>query len=289
MRREEKEMEYFDLNDGTRIPAAGIGTYLLQPAEAEASVLAALSAGIRLVDTANIYLNEKAVGRAVCASGIPREDIYISTKLWPSIYDDADRAIDRALRRLGTDYVDMLFLHQPSADYRGAYKAMERAVRDGRVRSLGLSNFTEENVRDILEMADVMPAMVQVEAHPYYPQTALKAFLAPHGIRLMAWYPLGHGDSALMSEPAVTAVARRTGKTAAQALLRWHVDAGNVVIPGSKNAAHVRENADIFDFRLTDAEMDAIAALDKNERYYHQTAELLANYPKLAPDFDAQE
>lgn len=282
-------MEYFDLNDGTRIPAAGIGTYLLQPAEAEASVTAALSAGIRLIDTANIYLNEKAVGRAVRASGIPREDIYISTKLWPSIYDDADRAIDRTLRRLGTDSIDMLFLHQPSADYRGAYKAMERAVRDGRVRSLGLSNFTEENVREILEIADVMPAMVQVEAHPYYPQTALKEFLAPHGIRLMSWYPLGHGDSALMSEPAVTAVARRTGKTAAQALLRWHVDAGNVVIPGSKNAAHVRENADIFDFRLTEEEMEAIAALDKNERYYHQTAELLANYPKLAPDFDAQE
>lgn len=282
-------MEYFDLNDGTRIPAAGIGTYLLQPAEAEASVTAALSAGIRLIDTANIYLNEKAVGRAVRASGIPREDIYISTKLWPSIYDDADRAIDRTLRRLGTDSIDMLFLHQPSADYRGAYKAMERAVRDGRVRSLGLSNFTEENVREILAVADVMPAMVQVEAHPYYPQTALKEFLAPHGIRLMSWYPLGHGDSALMSEPAVTAVARRTGKTAAQALLRWHIDAGNVVIPGSKNAAHVRENADIFDFRLTEEEMEAIAALDKNERYYHQTAELLANYPKLAPDFDAQE
>lgn len=282
-------MEYFDLNDGSRIPAAGIGTYLLQPAEAEASVTAALSAGIRLIDTANIYLNEKAVGRAVRASGIPREDIYISTKLWPSIYDDADRAIDRTLRRLGTDSIDMLFLHQPSADYRGAYKAMERAVRDGRVRSLGLSNFTEENVREILAVADVMPAMVQVEAHPYYPQTALKEFLAPHGIRLMSWYPLGHGDSALMSEPAVTAVARRTGKTAAQALLRWHIDAGNVVIPGSKNAAHVRENADIFDFRLTEEEMEAIAALDKNERYYHQTAELLANYPKLAPDFDAQE
>lgn len=282
-------MEYFDLNDGTRIPAAGIGTYLLQPAEAEASVTAALSAGIRLIDTANIYLNEKAVGRAVRASGIQREDIYISTKLWPSIYDDADRAIDRTLRRLGTDSIDMLFLHQPSADYRGAYKAMERAVRDGRVRSLGLSNFTEENVREILAIADVMPAMVQVEAHPYYPQTALKEFLAPHGIRLMSWYPLGHGDSALMSEPAVTAVARRTGKTAAQALLRWHIDAGNVVIPGSKNAAHVRENADIFDFRLTEEEMEAIAALDKNERYYHQTAELLANYPKLAPDFDAQE
>lgn len=282
-------MEYFDLNDGSRIPAAGIGTYLLQPAEAEASVTAALSAGIRLIDTANIYLNEKAVGRAVRASGIPREDIYISTKLWPSIYDDADRAIDRTLRRLGTDSIDMLFLHQPSADYRGAYKAMERAVRDGRVRSLGLSNFTEENVREILAVADVMPAMVQVEAHPYYPQTALKEFLAPYGIRLMSWYPLGHGDSALMSEPAVTAVARRTGKTAAQALLRWHIDAGNVVIPGSKNAAHVRENADIFDFRLTEEEMEAIAALDKNERYYHQTAELLANYPKLAPDFDAQE
>lgn len=282
-------MEYFDLNDGSRIPAAGIGTYLLQPAEAEASVTAALSAGIRLIDTANIYLNEKAVGRAVRASGIPREDIYISTKLWPSIYDDADRAIDRTLRRLGTDSIDMLFLHQPSADYRGAYKAMERAVRDGRVRSLGLSNFTEENVREILAVADVMPAMVQVEAHPYYPQRALKDFLAPHGIRLMSWYPLGHGDSALMSEPAVTAVARRTGKTAAQALLRWHIDAGNVVIPGSKNAAHVRENADIFDFRLTEEEMEAIAALDKNERYYHQTAELLANYPKLAPDFDAQE
>lgn len=282
-------MEYFDLNDGSRIPAAGIGTYLLQPAEAEASVTAALSSGIRLIDTANIYLNEKAVGRAVRASGIPREDIYISTKLWPSIYDDADRAIDATLRRLGTDYIDMLFLHQPSADYRGAYKAMERAVRDGRVRSLGLSNFTEENVREILAIADVMPAMVQVEAHPYYPQRALKEFLAPHGIRLMSWYPLGHGDSALMSEPAVTAVARRTGKTAAQVLLRWHVDAGNVVIPGSKNAAHVRENADIFDFRLTEEEMEAIAALDKNERYYHQTAELLANYPKLAPDFDAQE
>ena len=281
-------MEYITLNNGTKAPKCGIGTFLMQPAEAEQAVFDALTNGYRMIDTANAYMNEKAVGRGIKRSGVAREDIYLITKLWPSVYADADKAIDETLARLDTDYVDLLFLHQPVGDYVGAYKAMERAVKAGKVRSLGLSNFPEEKLREITNATEIPPAFVQVEAHPYYPQTPLKAYLKPMGTVVMAWYPLGHGDKALVNEPAFTRLAEKYGKSNAQVILRWHTQVGNVVIPGSKNVEHIRDNINIFDFTLTEDELAEIAKVDRNKRYYTASEEALLGYLNFAPDFNEQ-
>lgn len=281
-------MEYVTLNNGTKAPLAGIGTFLMQPNEAEEAVYHALTNGYRLIDTANAYMNEKAVGRGLKRSGVKREEVYLVTKLWPSVYADADAAIDATLRRLDTEYVDLLFLHQPVGDYIGAYKAMERAVKAGKVKSLGLSNFPEETIQEVVSATEIKPAFVQAEAHPYYPQTALKRILKPMGTAVMAWYPLGHGDKALVEEPVFTKLAAKYGKSNAQIILRWHTQSGNVVIPGSKNVRHIQDNIDIFDFALTDAEMAEIAKVDKNKRYYTATEEALKGYLAFAPDFDSQ-
>lgn len=282
-------MEYLNLNNGTRIPAAGIGTFLMSPADAQAASVKALKNGYKLIDTANAYMNEKAVGRAMKESGLARGDIYLSTKLWPSVYAAADEAIDATLRRLDTEYIDLLFLHQPVGDYIGAYKAMERAVRSGKVRSLGLSNFSEAQIREVVGAAEILPAVLQVEAHPYYPQKALKNYLKELGSLVMAWYPLGHGDKALLEEPVFAELAEKYGRSRAQIILRWHTQMGNVVIPGSRNEAHIRDNIDIFDFSLEEEELDRIAALDKNVRYYQPSEEALRGYLAFSPDFDGQE
>lgn len=282
-------MEYLKLNNESLIPAAGIGTFLLQPADAERSVITALKNGYELIDTANAYMNEKAVGRGMKKSGLEREKIYLSTKLWPSEYADADRAIDDTLRRLDTDYIDLLFLHQPVGECVAAYQAMERAVKAGKVRSLGLSNFPEEKISDIAAAAEIQPAVLQTEAHPYAPQSALKEYLKDMGTVIMAWYPLGHGDRALLEESLFAQLAGKYGKSSAQVILRWHTQTGNIVIPGSKNELHIRDNIDIFDFTLTAEEMQQIGALDKGARYYTATKEALEGYLKFSPDFDGQE
>jgi diketogulonate reductase-like aldo/keto reductase len=282
-------MEWITLNNHTNIPVAGIGTFLMQPDEAEAATIAALNSGYTLVDTANAYMNEKAVGRAMKASGKAREEIYLSTKLWPSVYAAADQAIDETLARLDTDYIDLLFLHQPVGDYVGAYKAMERAVKVGKVKSLGLSNFSKEQIEEVIAATEIKPAVIQVEAHPYYPQTELKAYLDGFGAKIMAWYPLGHGDKDLINEPIFTALAKKYGKSNAQIILRWHTQVGNVVIPGSKNPDHIKDNIDLFDFELTSEELAEIAKLCKNAPYYVASKEALAGYLAFAPDFDAQE
>ena len=282
-------MEYLKLNNGTEMPLAGIGTFLMEPKDAEAAVISALNNGYVLIDTANAYMNEKAVARGVNASGLKRETIYLSTKLWPSVYVMADQAIEDTLERLNTDYIDLLFLHQPVGDYIGAYKAMERAVKAGKVKSLGLSNFTIEQIQEVVDATEIKPAVVQVEAHPYYPQTDIKAFLKNMGTVVMAWYPLGHGDRNLINEPVFTELAAKYGKSNAQIILRWHTQAGNVVIPGSKNEVHIRDNFNIFDFTLTNEEMQKIASVDKNVRYYTAIKEALEGYLKFTPDFDRQE
>jgi len=220
---------------------------------------------------------------------VKREDIYLVTKLWPSVYE-SETAVDDTLRRLDTDYIDLLFLHQPTDNWQAGYRYIEKAVKAGKVRSIGISNFdTLGLTQQAIDFAEIKPQTVQVEAHPYYPQTELKKLLAPYGIGLMAWYPLGHGDKSLIEEPVFTELGKKYGKTPAQIVLRWHIQSGNVVIPGSRNPAHIRDNFDIFDFALTTDEMAAIAALDKNKRYYNGTAEQIAGYKMWAPDFDAQE
>lgn len=281
-------MESITLNNGTKVPLCGLGTFLMESKDAEEAVYNALTNGYRLVDTANAYMNERAVGRGIRRSGVAREEIYLVTKLWPSVYEDADAAIDATLRRLDTDYIDLLFLHQPAGDFVGAYRAMERAVRDGKVKSLGLSNFPEERIQTILNETQIRPAFVQVEAHPYFPQTALKEFLRPMGTAIMAWYPLGHGDKSLVEEPVFTELGKKYGKSNAQVILRWHTQMGHVVIPGSRNVDHIRDNIDIFDFTLTEDELAAIAKVDRNKRYYTATDEALQGYLHFAPNFDDQ-
>ena len=281
-------MEYFTLNNGIKMPLAGIGVFLMSPAEAEASALSALTDGVRLIDTANAYMNERGVGRAVKKSGVVREDIFLVTKLWPTVYED-ENAVDETLARLDTDYIDLLFLHQPAGNWRKGYQLMEKAYKEGKVKALGLSNFPVEWLQEIIETAEIKPQMVQVEAHPYFPQTELKKLLAETGMGLMAWYPLGHGDKNLINEPVFTKLAEKYGKSNAQIILRWHVQSGNVVFPGSRNPAHIRENFTIFDFELTDEEMSEIAAVDKNVRYYNGTVEEAQRYAQMYMDFNSQE
>ena len=283
-------MEYAVLNNGLKMPMEGIGTFLLQPAEAEESVYQALKAGYRLVDTANAYMNEKGVGRGIKKSGVKREDIFLVTKLWPTEYEDGAKAIDDTLKRLGTDYVDLLILHQPVGSYLAGYKAMEDAYKAGKVKALGLSNFPEKLIQDVIDHCEIRPQMVQVEAHPYYPQKELKAYLAKYEMVLMAWYPLGHGDRSLVNEEVFTKLAEKYGKTNAQIVLRWHVQAGNVIIPGSKNADHIKDNFNIFDFALTEEEMAEIGKLDKNTRYYNMSLEDAAKaYMAKQIDFNDQK
>ena len=276
------------LSNGVEMPMAGIGTFLLTPDEAESSVLSALKDGYRLIDTANAYKNEKAVGRAMKRSGLPREEIFLETKLWPSFYEQPD-AVEKTLERLGTDYIDLLLIHQPAGNYIAGYQLMEKAYKKGKVRAIGLSNFNEEQIREILAVCEVKPAVLQTEAHPYFQERELKKFLAGEGMVIQVWYPLGHGDKALIQEPVFTELAQKYGKSNAQIILHWHVQSGNIVIPGSKNPAHIRDNFDLFDFALTGEEMERIAALDKGVRYYTSTPELLKKYAETVPDVDGQK
>lgn len=282
-------MEYLKLNNDVKMPVEGLGTFLLSPAEAEAASLAALEAGYEHIDTANAYMNEKTVGRAIAKSGVARDKIFVSTKLWPSVYEAGDAAIEGTLNRLGLDYVDMLILHQPVGNYLAAWKTMEKAYKEGKVRALGLSNFPQEKIAEVIDHAEIKPQLVTVECHPYFAQSDLREYLSQYGIVIEAWYPLGHGDKGLQEEPVFTKLAERYGKTAAQVILRWHVQMGTSIIPGSKNPAHIADNADIFDFELTDEEMAEIAKLDGTKKYYEATEEALAGYLAIKPDFDAQE
>lgn len=281
-------MEFATLNNGLKMPMAGIGTFLLSPDEAEASVLAALEDGYRLIDTANAYVNEKAVGRAMKKSGLKREEIFLETKLWPSFYED-DNAVDKTLERLGTEYIDLLLIHQPAGNYVAGYRQMEKAYKEGKVKAIGLSNFNQAQIEEILGLCQVKPAVLQTEVHPYFQEQELKSFLSKEGMVIQAWYPLGHGDKALLEEPLFTQLGKKYGKTNAQIILRWHIQDGNIVIPGSKNPAHIKDNFDLFDFSLTEEEMAKIAALDKNTRYYYSTPEMLKKYAEIVPDVDGQK
>ena len=276
------------LNNSVVMPMAGIGTFLLTPDEAEASVISALKDGYRLIDTANAYVNEKAVGRAMKKSGTERKEIFLETKLWPSFYDQSD-AVEKTLARLDTDYIDLLLIHQPAGNYIAGYRLMEKAYKEGKVRAIGLSNFSKSQTEEILALCEVKPAVLQTELHPYHQEPALKAFLKENGIVPQAWYPLGHGDNALLSEPLFAKLGEKYGKTPAQIILRWHIQDRNIVIPGSKNPKHIKANFDLFNFALTDEEMSSISAINKNVRYYTSTPELLKRYAETVPPVDEQK
>ena len=267
---------YITLNDGNKIPQFGLGVYQVPEGEATInSVKTALEMGVRHIDTAHAYQNERSVGRAVKESGIPRNEIWITTKLWPSEYGEGKTsdAIDKMLKRLDTDYIDLLLLHQQFGDYVGAYKDMQRAVKDGRVKSIGLSNFESQRLEEVLDIANIYPSVLQVECHPYYQQNELKKRIEKYGTVIESWYPIGHGDKNLINEPLFTKLGQKNGKTNVQIILRWHIQEGTIVFPRSTNPVHIKENFEIFDFELTQDEMNEIRKLDSGKRFFNMTLE----------------
>ena len=265
---------YLTLNNGLNMPQFGLGVYLIPDGkETIDACLNAFKLGYRHIDTAHAYQNERSVGVALQQSSLPRNEVWVTTKLWPSEYGEGQtsEAIDKMLERLQTDYIDLLLLHQQVGDYIGAWKDMEKAVKSGKVKSIGISNF-KENLEDLLSHATIKPAAIQVECHPYYPQHELKTRMAEFGTVLESWYPLGHGDTKLLNEPILVKLAEKYHKTPAQIILRWHIEEGNSVFPKSTNPTHIQENFDIFDFTLSDEDMKEIAKLDCGKRYY--TADL---------------
>lgn len=281
-------MDYITLNNGVKMPVAGIGTFLLSPDEAEASCLSALGCGYRLIDTANAYVNEKAVGRAMKKSGLARQEIFLETKLWPTFYSD-ENAVDDTLERLGTDYIDLMLLHQPAGCYLTGYRLLEKAYKEGKVKAIGLSNFTEAQIEEIIDACEIKPAVLQTEVHPYAQAKELKKLLSKADMAIQAWYPLGHGDKALLEEPVFTSLAEKYKKTNAQIILRWHVQAGNIIIPGSRNPDHIKANLALFDFALTKDEMAEIEGLDQEKHYYTSTPEKLKQYETMVPAVNAQK
>lgn len=267
---------YVTLNDKTKIPQFGLGVYMVPEGDQTVNaVLDALKMGVRHIDTAHAYQNERSVGKAVKLSGVPREEIWITTKLWPSEYGEGktSAAIDKMLERLDTEYIDLLLLHQQFGDYIGAWKDMEKAVRAGKVKSIGISNFESDRLEEICEAATIKPSVLQVECHPYYQQNALKDRLAPYGTVIESWYPIGHGDKRLINEPVFSKLAEKYGKSNVQIILRWHIQEGNIVFPKTTNPQHMKDNFDIFDFELTEDEMNEIRSLDSGKRFFNMTLE----------------
>ena len=282
-------MDLITLNNGVTIPQVGLGTYLLEPDDAQSAVTYALDNGYTLIDTANVYVNERAVGRGMRASSKAREEIVLETKLWPSFFE-RPTAVDETLERLGTDYIDLMILHQPAGDTVAGYRILEKAHKEGKIRAIGLSNFNVAQTQRILDECEVVPTINQVECHPYFPQTELKALLKEHNIALQAWYPLGgRGNASIMSEPVIEEIAKTHGKSPAQVILRWHVQLGHSIVPGSKTPSHIAENLDLFNFELTNEEMAQINGLDKGEPIFQRTPEVEHFFATFMPDVDSEK
>ena len=282
-------MEYVKLYNGVEAPVLGIGTFMISPEDTEKSVYAALKGGYRMIDTANAYMNEEAVGKAlsrVIQEGIvKREDVFVSTKIWPTVYED-ETAVEKTLKRLGLDYVDLLFIHQPSGDFVAGYRLIEKAYKGGKTRSLGISNMWNEKLEKLLEAAEIKPHVIQLEAHPYCTEKEIMGRLAEFGTRLMGWYPLGHGDPGLVQEKIFSELADKYHKSNAQIVLRWATQKGFITIPGSKNPDHIRDNFNIFDITLTDEEMAEIAKLDGTKKYYVPDNETVEKYASMHLPFE---
>lgn len=268
------------LNNGILMPQFGLGTFL-QPSDSvcEQSCLTALKAGYRHIDTAHAYNDEAGVGRAVKESGIPREEIWITSKLWPTEYGEGKtlKAIDEMLERMQLDYIDLLYVHQPVGDFVGAWRDMEKAVAMGKVRALDISNFdaSDEVFEKIMSESTVKPAVLQIECHPYAQRLAMREKAKSHNIQVECWFPLGGAMSngALLKDPTIMEIAKAHGKTAAQVILRWHIQEGFSVIPGASNPDYIKENIEIFDFELTDEEMAQMRGLNKEKRFFNMPLE----------------
>ena len=282
-------MDYNTLNNGIKMPTVGIGTFMISPEDTEKAVYAALKLGYRLIDTANAYLNEEAVGKALKKAFdegiVTREEVFVSTKLWPTLYEK-ETAVQDTLDRLGLSYVDLLFIHQPAGNYMAGYRQLEKAYKEGKTRSLGISNFYNEKLERLLTEAEIKPQVIQLEAHPYCTEDEVMERLSEYGTKLMAWYPLGHGDPGLVQEEIFTKLADKYHKSNAQIVLRWHTQMGFITIPGSRNPDHIRDNADIFDFTLTDEEMAEIRKLNGKKKYYQSDDEAVERYASMHLPFE---
>lgn len=267
-------MEYATLQNGLKMPMLGYGTIGQAGEQIADNVAFALNHGYELIDTANRYGNEVEVGRGLKKSGRRREEIFLETKLGPTLYEN-EAAIDGTLKRLGVDTIDLMILHHPVNNYLYAYGMLEKAYKAGKLRAIGVSNFPVEKLQELLDHCEVPPMVMQVEGHPYYPAEAVKEFCDQHHIQLQCWYPLGHGSSQLLQDPVVTDIARAHGKSAAQVVLRWHIQMGFCPVPGSKSPAHMQENGEIFGFALTPEEMERIAGINRHTPFYQVTPESL--------------
>ncbi len=266
-------MEYITLNNGCKMPALGFGTYgLTADGTAKRCVLAALSAGYRHIDAAHGYLNEREVGAAIRESGVKREDIWLTTKIWPTEYPDAEAAVDRALGRLGVEYLDLVYLHHPLGDIAAGWRGLESAARHGKVRSIGVSNFERaEGYERLFDGMEITPAIAQMERHIDFTPEKYVGFLTERGIAHEAWFPLGGTMSgkAQLKNPAVVEIAKKYGKTPAQILLRWQLQTGFSAVPGSADEAHIRENLEIFDFTLDEGDLAALAKAGSGQRVFN--------------------
>ena len=261
-------MQYFTLNNGLKIPALGFGVFQVpDPAQCEQAVTDALNAGYRLIDTAAAYMNEQAVGKAIAKSGIPRKELFITTKLWVQdmSYEKAKDAIERSLNNLGLDYLDLYLIHQPMGDYYGAYRAMEEAYRAGKLKAIGVCNFYPHVLTDFCETVDIIPAVNQVELHPFFAQEDALKVMKEYGVTPEAWGPFAEGKHGIFTHPVLTEIGKKYGKTAAQVALRWNIQRGVVVIPKSVHLERIKANIDVFDFELTKEDMDKISALSLPE------------------------
>lgn len=282
-------METVKLYNNVEVPVLGIGTFMISPEDTEKSVYAALKLGYRMIDTANAYMNEEAVGKAlkkaINEGIVTREEVFVSTKIWATLYEN-ENAVDDTLKRLDLDYVDLLFIHQPAGNYMAGYRMLEKAYKDGKAKSLGISNFEGEKLEKLLADSEIKPHVIQMEAHPYCTEKEIRDRLAEYGTATMGWYPLGHGDRGLVNEEVFTKLADKYRKSNAQIVLRWHTQMGFITIPGSKNPDHIRDNGDIFDFSLTEEEMAEIAKLDGTRKYYHADGEQIEKYATMHLPFE---
>lgn len=260
-------MKYVTLNNGIQMPMLGYGVYQVTKDECERCVLDALKVGYRLIDTAQSYFNEEEVGNALVKSGIPREEIFLTTKVWIEHYgyDECRASVLESLRKLKTDYLDLCLLHQPFSDVYGAYRALEDLMAEGKIRAIGISNFYVDRMVDIASFARVKPAVNQIEIHPHHQQNEQLEWHNKYGIQLEAWAPFGEGRGGMFDLPELKAIGEKYGKTPAQVMLRWHIQRGIVVIPKSTHIERMEENFNVFDFELTAEDMEVIAALDKNQ------------------------
>lgn len=282
-------MDFVTLSSGVKAPILGIGTFMISPEDTVGSVYSAIKLGYRLIDTANVYMNEVSVGQAVkkaIAEGyVKREELFISTKLWATVYENED-AVESTLKRLDMDYVDILFLHQPAGNYMAGYRQLEKAYKEGKAKSLGISNFYGDDLEILLKESEIKPHVMQLEAHPYCTEKEVRDRVKEYGTALMGWYPLGHGDPGLVKEEVFERLADKYRKSNAQIVLRWATQMSFITIPGSKNPDHIRDNGNIFDFSLTEEEMAEIAKLDGTKKYYNASKEEVARYAKMHLPFE---